>query len=163
DRIEEGRNLLTRMPKLEAQQSMRKAYQKLADDKIDLAAFTKERARILDSVKTSEAEGAKFAVTILEAIAIIQENYFKEVNVGNFSGIGVQIRKNNTRDMLQVVTPLMGSPAYKAKMYAGDVITTIVREVDSEGNPPQVPEVISTKGMTTEDAVKKITGKAGTK
>ena len=82
---------------------------------------------------------------------------------GNFTGIGVQIRKNNTKDMLQVVSPIMGSPAYKAKMYAGDIITTIIREVDSKGKPLAVPEVLSTKGMTTEDAVKKILGQAGTK
>ena len=30
---------------------------------------------------------------------------------GQFSGIGVQIRKNNTKDVLQVVTPIRGSPA----------------------------------------------------
>src|SRR5439155_15246138 len=34
---------------------------------------------------------------------------------GHFSGIGVQIRKNNAKDVLQVVTPIIGSPAYKAK------------------------------------------------
>ena len=65
---------------------------------------------------------------------------------GNFTGIGVQIRRNNVKDMLQVVTPIIGSPAYKAKMQAGDIITTIVREVDSQGKPYAVPQVISTKG-----------------
>ena len=82
---------------------------------------------------------------------------------GNFKGIGVQIRRNNVKDMLQVVTPIMGSPAYKAEMQAGDIITTIIREVDSDGKPLPKPEVISTKGMTTEQAVKKILGKEGTK
>ncbi len=53
---------------------------------------------------------------------------------GQFSGIGVQIRKNNTKDVLQVVTPIKGSPAYKAKIYANDLITTIIREVDGDGN-----------------------------
>src|SRR5262249_30411770 len=82
---------------------------------------------------------------------------------GKFSGIGVQIRKNNTRDQLQVITPIKGSPAYNAKIYAGDIITHIVREVDNKGNPLPAPEVIPTKGLSTEDAVKKIVGKAGTK
>ncbi len=81
---------------------------------------------------------------------------------GKFSGIGVQIRKNATRDELQVVTPIIGSPAYKAKIYAGDIITHIIREVDNQGNPLPAPEKIPTKGMTTEEAVKKIIGKAGT-
>jgi carboxyl-terminal processing protease len=82
---------------------------------------------------------------------------------GNFSGIGVQIRKNNLKDKLEVVTPIMGSPAYQAKLYAGDIISTIIREVDNEGKPLPAPEVISTKGMSTEDAVGKILGKPGTK
>src|SRR5205823_5910504 len=82
---------------------------------------------------------------------------------GHFSGIGVQIRKNNTKDMLQVVTPIRGSPAYKAKIYANDIITTIIREVDGDGKPLEAPEVIPTKGMSTEDAVKKILGKENTK
>src|SRR5262249_6041043 len=82
---------------------------------------------------------------------------------GYFYGIGVQIRKNNTKDMLQVVTPIRGSPAYKKGIYADDIITTIIREVDENGAKVNPPEVLSTKGMTTEDAVKKILGKEGTK
>src|SRR5262249_21631273 len=45
----------------------------------------------------------------------------------------------------------------------GDLISTITREVDNEGKPLPQPEVITTKGMTTNDAVKKIQGKPGTK
>jgi C-terminal peptidase prc len=81
---------------------------------------------------------------------------------GKFSGIGVQIRKNNVRDQLQVVTPIYGSPAYKAGLKANDIITTIVREVDENGKKLKEREEISTKGLTTEDAVKKILGKEGT-
>ena len=44
DLQEEGRSLLTCMPKLEFQQNLRKTYQKLADDAIDVAAFTKNAA-----------------------------------------------------------------------------------------------------------------------
>ncbi len=87
-----------------------------------------------------------------------------KINIqGYFSGIGVQIRKNNTKDMLQVVTPIKNSPAYKAGMWAGDIITTIIRDVDNDGTPLRKREVISTKGMSTSEAVKKIVGKAGTK
>lgn len=82
---------------------------------------------------------------------------------GSFTGIGVQIRKNNIRDQLQVVTPIFGSPAYKAGLKANDIITTIVREVDSHGKPLARPESLPTKGMTTEEAVKKILGKEGSK
>jgi carboxyl-terminal processing protease len=63
-----------------------------------------------------------------------------------------------------VVTPIKGSPAYKAGLLAGDLITTISRDVDEDGKPlPNAPEVTSTKGMVVGDAVKKILGKKGTK
>jgi carboxyl-terminal processing protease len=83
---------------------------------------------------------------------------------GNFTGIGIQIRKDAATDLLLVVTPIKGSPAYKAGLLAGDLITTISRDVDEEGKPlPNAPEVTSTKGMAVGDAVKKILGKKGTK
>jgi C-terminal peptidase prc len=81
---------------------------------------------------------------------------------GKFTGVGVQIRKNNVKDQLQVITPIYGSPAYKAGLKANDIIATIVREVDENGKKLAEPELIPTKGLTTEDAVKKILGKAGT-
>ena len=81
---------------------------------------------------------------------------------GNFTGIGVQIRRDSVTDMLLVVTPIKGSPAFKAGLQAGDIITRIVRTVDSNGAPLKEPEVISTKGMATTEAVKKILGKPGT-
>jgi C-terminal peptidase prc len=82
---------------------------------------------------------------------------------GNFTGIGIQIRKDNVTDMLLVVTPIKNSPAYKAGIQAGDIVTKIVREVDSEGNALPQPEELSTKGLPLSDAVKKILGKKGTK
>ena len=89
---------------------------------------------------------------------------FRQNTQGHFSGIGVQIRRNEARDFLQVVTPIFNSPAYKAGLQTNDLITTIVAEVDPKtGRPYEKPEIITTKGMTTEDAVKKILGKPGTK
>jgi carboxyl-terminal processing protease len=252
---EEGHNLLSRMPKLEAQQTLRKAYQKLVDGKSDVTAFLDERKDILEETKLSSKDADQYALMVMRAVKMVRDGYVKDTNAGamtadavrgmykslnekvpsaikdrldnaktlkevdlvkllaesrkhlgkredlaegnditlslhamlakldkhtdyidpkliprfttemqgQFSGIGVQIRKNNTRDQLQVVTPILGSPAYKAKIYANDVITTIVREVDSDGKALEKPEVIPTKGMTTEDAVKKILGKTGTK
>jgi C-terminal peptidase prc len=82
---------------------------------------------------------------------------------GEFTGIGVLIRTNESKNMLQVVTPIRNSPAYKAKIYAGDIITHIIKEVDANGKPLPKVEKLSTKGMSTEDAVKNILGKEGTK
>jgi carboxyl-terminal processing protease len=252
---EEGVNLLTRMPKLEAQQNLRKAYQQFTDDKLEQTALLERRDEIQEQTKLSASDASRYATMVIRAVKMVRDGYVNDVNMGvltsdaitglykslnekvpstigerlkttkkmkevdlvtlltdarkhlgkredldegnditlslhamlgkldkhtdyidpkllsrfdpdirgHFSGIGVQIRKNNTRDQLQVVTPIYGSPAYKAKMFANDIITTIIREVDSEGKPLDKPEVLPTKGMTTEDAVKKILGKSGTK
>jgi carboxyl-terminal processing protease len=253
--IEEGEHLLNRMPKLEAKQELRKAYQKLADGTINVADFRKAREEILAKTQLSDRAAAYYARTVLGAASKVRKDYFKEVNEGQlvdwgirglykhlgenlpsalkdrlagaktmteaellhvladarkhlgkredldngkdityslapmlgkldqhttyidpetlrhfkidiegrFSGIGVQIRRNNSKDALQVVTPILGSPAYKAGIYAGDLITRIIREVDDKGRPLEPPEEISTKGLSTEDAVKKILGREGTK
>jgi C-terminal peptidase prc len=83
---------------------------------------------------------------------------------GQFSGIGIQIRRDLVKDGLLVVTPIKGSPAYKAGVKAGDVITEIRREVGPQGEPltSEQPKVISTKGMKTEKALDIILGKPGT-
>ncbi len=66
---------------------------------------------------------------------------------GSFTGIGIEI---TIRDqVLTVVSPIEGTPAYKAGLKAGDKIVKI------EGK--------STKNMTLMDAVKKIRGPKGTK
>ncbi len=82
---------------------------------------------------------------------------------GNFTGIGVQIRKDLASDCLLVVSPIKGSPAYKAGLWAGDIVTRIKREVDSDGNPITDAKLkdLSTKGMPLNRAVKTIMGQPG--
>src|SRR5262249_9768042 len=82
---------------------------------------------------------------------------------GRFPGVGIQIRKDSATDQLLVVTPIKGSPAYKAGIQAGDLITTVTREVDSLRKTLKPAEVTPTKGMKLCDAGQKITGKPGTK
>jgi C-terminal peptidase prc len=88
---------------------------------------------------------------------------FQQDTTGRFTGIGIQITTYNEREMLQVITPIRGSPAYREGLKAGDYITKIIREVDSTGKKLNPVEVISTKGLPTSEAVKKILGKPGTK
>jgi C-terminal peptidase prc len=88
---------------------------------------------------------------------------FEDEIAGNFTGIGVQIRKDAKTNALLVVTPIKGSPAYKAKLQAGDLITRVFRDVDSKGNPITPQEVIDTSKIPLNDAVKKILGQADTK
>ncbi len=88
---------------------------------------------------------------------------FRQETDATFTGIGIQIRKDTDRDMLKVVTPIKDSPAYKAGIKTGDVVTQIKREMDSDGKKLDPPEIISTKGLPLSDAVKKILGKPKTK
>jgi C-terminal peptidase prc len=81
----------------------------------------------------------------------------------HFTGIGVHIRKDLASDQLLVVTPIKGSPAYKAKLMAGDLITQIIRDVDEKGDPIKPPQVVPTRGMPISKAVKLIQGQADTK
>lgn len=63
-----------------------------------------------------------------------------------FGGIGIQISMENGE--LVVLSPLVGSPAYRAGLRAGDRIVSIEGE--------------STEGITIDDAVKQLKGDAGT-
>ena len=88
---------------------------------------------------------------------------FRADTSGSFTGIGIQVRREPSRDMLIVVTPIKDSPAYKAGVKTGDLIKEIKRDMDSEGNPYEKTEVINAVGLPLDDAVKKIVGKPGTK
>jgi C-terminal peptidase prc len=79
---------------------------------------------------------------------------------GRFPGVGIQIRRDAVRDGLLVATPIKGSPAHKAGIQAGDLITEIRLEVDKFGKPlpADAQRVFSTKGMKTDDAVNIILG-----
>ena len=76
---------------------------------------------------------------------------FKEMQIdtsGELSGVGIQLSLDKDTKELVVVSPIEGSPASRAGVQPKDVIISI------DGR--------NTKGMTTEDAVKLIRGKAGT-
>jgi len=76
---------------------------------------------------------------------------FKEMQIdtsGELSGVGIQLSLDKDTKELVVVSPIEGSPASRAGVQPKDVIISI------DGK--------STKGMSTEDAVKLIRGQAGT-
>ncbi len=81
---------------------------------------------------------------------------------GRFPGIGVQIRRDVSRDALLVISPIKGSPAYKQGLMAGDLIIEVTTPTSRDGKPLPKPETISTKGMEVTDAVRLITGPTGT-
>ncbi|MBM5807211.1 MAG: PDZ domain-containing protein [Cyanobacteria bacterium M_surface_10_m2_179] len=75
---------------------------------------------------------------------------FKEMQIdtsGELTGVGIQLSLDKDTKELVVVSPIEGSPASRAGVMPKDVILSI------DGK--------STKGMSTEDAVKLIRGQAG--
>ena len=253
---DEGRDLLSRTPRLESQRALRKDYQKLADSELTPIDFTAARDKILEGTKLAGKTADKFADKVIDATRVILSDYYKEESQGelaihairklyhfleeripepiearlkkakdlgedqlrellvdartalgeredldkdkdidvalvemlrtldpyttyidpetkrrfeieiqgNFTGIGIQIRKDAATDLLLVVTPIKGSPAYRAGILAGDLITKISSDVDAEGKPlPEDKRETSTKGLAVSDAVKRILGKEDTK
>ncbi|MAG93073.1 MAG: peptidase S41 [Planctomycetaceae bacterium] len=66
-----------------------------------------------------------------------------------FGGIGIQVQIDPTTRRLLVISPLPGTPAYRAGIRAGDLIMEIRGE--------------STKGLSIDGAVRLLKGKAGEK
>src|SRR5205807_2354484 len=79
---EEGRSLLRRMPKLEAQRALRKDYEKLVDGSLSLDDFMQDRTKILDDTKLKRTTAQTFAAKVIQASELIQKEYVKEVNQG---------------------------------------------------------------------------------
>ena len=80
----------------------------------------------------------------------VEPKAFEEMKIrmsGTYSGIGIYI--GIKKDQLTVISPIEGTPAYEAKLKAGDKIMTI------DGK--------STKDMALEEAVSLIRGPQGTK
>lgn len=71
---------------------------------------------------------------------------FEKAIRGTFSGIGAEIDIHN--NYLRIVTPLEDSPAWESGVLAGD----IVLEIEGE----------STEGITTTEAITRLTGEPGT-
>jgi carboxyl-terminal processing protease len=73
---------------------------------------------------------------------------FDKAMMGGFEGVGIQLGVDERSNRLKVVTPLENSPALEAGLQPDDVIVSVNGE--------------STAGWTSDDAVRKITGPAGT-
>ncbi len=74
--------------------------------------------------------------------------HFKKQSEAEFGGIGVSIRIHPETKKPVVISPMVGTPAYRAGIKAGDEIEKI------EGDP--------TQGMLSQDVVDKIQGTPGT-
>ena len=111
-----------------------------------------------DLLKKSFAGSAESYEAIRGMLASLNDPYtrfldpkqFKEMRIdtsGELMGVGIQLSLDKATKELVVVSPIEGTPASRAGVLSKDVIVTI------DGR--------STKGMSTEDAVKLIRGPEG--
>src|SRR5262249_3484567 len=79
----EGKVLLLRMPKLKAQQELRKAYEKLVDGTMDSQAFEKARTDILEGMKIEDKDVGTFVDKVNDAITLVRGRYIKDISKGD--------------------------------------------------------------------------------
>ena len=122
----------------------------------DLRAFTE----IFGKIKSDYVEPVEDKKLITEAIngmlsgldphsAYLDSEAFKELQVGTqgeFGGLGIEVGMED--GFVKVVSPIEDTPAYKAGLKTGDLIIKL--------------DETPVKGMTLNDAVKRMRGKPGT-
>ncbi len=88
--VKEGRALLTRMPRLEAQRELRKKYQQFADGKLALEDFQKARLAYLEGQKLSREEAEAFAKKVMNVAEIAREAYVKQIKLADLIASAVK-------------------------------------------------------------------------
>lgn len=137
--------------KAEIEQQPPTEYKELLRLFNDLATINKSTVELNEALLVIEfLEGATQELDDFTAVVWPADAAeFDKMMMGEFQGVGIQLGVDESTNRLKVVTPLEDSPALEAGVEPGDLII----EVDGR----------STKGWTTEDAVREITGPAGTK
>ena len=102
--------------------------------------------QLLNGLKHGLAESTNDPYT--EYFTPQEAKAFNQQLNNQFSGIGAELGQDKDGN-LQVIAPISGTPAAKAGLQAGDLIASI--------------NGTSTSGMSVDEAVSKIRGKAGTK
>lgn len=121
--------------------SVEKVYDSLRDN-YDGKLTTEQ---LLNGLKAGLAEATNDPYT--EYFTAKQAKQFDDELNNTFSGIGAELGQNSQKQ-LTVVSPIKGYPAAKAGLKAGDIITSINGK--------------STTGLSIDEAVTRIRGKAGT-
>ena len=124
------------------------SYSRLATD----IAF-RISSRYVDNIDSKDLiyAGIKGMMDILDPFSEFLEqkdfDRLQEATKGKYSGLGMTIMLKD--NVVTVVAPMEGTPAYRMGLRAGDKITKI------DGEP--------TQGMSTQDASNRMRGEAGTK
>jgi carboxyl-terminal processing protease len=74
--------------------------------------------------------------------------YMREQTQGEFGGLGIEVTMDDDSGLVRIVSPIDGSPAARAGLRTGDLITKIDEKM--------------VKGMTLRDAVARMRGPVGT-
>jgi carboxyl-terminal processing protease len=127
--------------------SARRVVEQMLDE---MLALSEKTIAIPQEVLVSEfADGA---LAELDPFSNVMWPYdweeFQRSTKGEFSGVGIQIQSDDDGS-LKVVSPLEDTPAYKARIRAGDIITHINGK--------------KAKGISINQAVKQITGPPNTR
>src|SRR5207237_10451846 len=67
---------------------------------------------------------------------------------GSVEGVGIQLNQDEKTKEIEIITPIEGSPAFKAGIFAGDIILKVNGE--------------SVAGLSIAEVTKKIKGKVNT-
>ena len=117
----------------------------------DAVAFNVNRDYV-DTVDPEELikAGIKGMMKTLDPFSVLQDvkahDRLVEMTEGKYEGLGMVIAKRS--EMITVISPIEGTPAYRMGLKAGDQIV----QIDDR----------TTEGMTTEDASKLMRGERGT-
>jgi C-terminal peptidase prc len=86
----EGKQLLTRMPKLKAQQELRKKFQGLTDGGLPVDEFVTAATGIKTSMVLPEKDAEKYASKVLAAAGAVEARYVKPTNRGELVAAAVR-------------------------------------------------------------------------
>ncbi len=86
----EGRDFLSRMPRLDSQKQLRKKYQQLVTGTLALDDFVQQRQELMEGLKLRRAEAESFADRVLQVGRIVQNNYVKPVTLGDLVSASIK-------------------------------------------------------------------------
>lgn len=86
----EGTALIARMPKLKANQELRKKYQELADGSLKPAGFLASRKEIKDGLKFDAKDAERYAKNVNDAIDLVRKLYVRELDSVNLTAAAIK-------------------------------------------------------------------------
>jgi len=135
----EGTALLSRMPKLKANQELRKKYQQLVDGMLKPDAFVAARNEIKEGQKLDPKDAESFAKKVSDAIDIVTRTYVKEVDSGDLTAAAIKgmyrrIEESLPADLEEAIKSPKAMPDDRRMAILKDARIRLGRREDLEGN-----------------------------